>query len=111
MFKSKGICVNCQKAKPKLNSVCCQKCLDKKLFNQRARIGLIGEHSLEEMLIHQNNKCAICQVFLLKPQIDHNHKTLKIRGLLCSSCNVGIGLLKDDPNIIKVALDYVSKSY
>lgn len=39
--------------------------------------------------------------------MDHDHKTGKVRGLLCTPCNTGIGMLQDDPEIVKKALDYL----
>lgn len=39
--------------------------------------------------------------------VDHCHKTNKIRGLLCSSCNFMIGLSKDSPIILRKAADYL----
>ena len=39
--------------------------------------------------------------------IDHNHKTGKVRGLLCGSCNTGIGLLKDSPDVLDAAIEYL----
>lgn len=39
--------------------------------------------------------------------IDHCHKTGKVRGLLCKTCNTGIGHLKDDPNILRSAINYL----
>jgi hypothetical protein len=41
--------------------------------------------------------------------IDHDHKSGKVRGLLCSCCNTGIGFLKDDPRIMRKAADYVER--
>ena len=42
--------------------------------------------------------------------IDHDHKTGKLRGLLCHQCNVGIGNFKDDVNILMNAILYLSRS-
>ena len=41
--------------------------------------------------------------------VDHCHSTGKIRGLLCNNCNRGIGLLKDKPDILRKAADYVEE--
>lgn len=65
----------------------------------------------------QNNLCKIC----LQPEtkinyrtgkinrlsIDHCHKTRKIRGLLCVTCNMGLGHFKDNPLLLQRALDYL----
>ena len=66
-----------------------------------------------EMSKLQNHKCLICgrhkSEFKKCLCVDHNHDTGKIRGLLCSNCNMALGLLKDDINIIKNMVDYVLK--
>ena len=41
--------------------------------------------------------------------IDHDHKTGKLRGLLCHQCNIGIGNFKDDVNILMNAILYLSR--
>jgi hypothetical protein len=51
--------------------------------------------------------CEICQKEL-PLAIDHCHERNLFRGLLCSACNCAIGLLKDDPKIIKNAARYVA---
>lgn len=43
-----------------------------------------------------------------KPHIDHDHKTGRIRGVLCSNCNIGIGYFKDDPDLLASAIDYLT---
>jgi Recombination endonuclease VII len=42
--------------------------------------------------------------------VDHDHKTGKVRGLLCHPCNAGIGLLKDNPELLVAAANYLMKS-
>lgn len=65
------------------------------------------------MFEKQNGKCAICQdpfETRKKTHIDHCHSTMKIRGLLCSNCNLGIGNLKHNPQILTAALQYLISS-
>lgn len=56
----------------------------------------------------QKNKCAICGK-LKKLQVDHNHKTGKIRGLLCQNCNFVLGFVKDKINILKKSILYLKR--
>ena len=39
--------------------------------------------------------------------VDHSHRTGVVRGILCSSCNKGIGFLRDDPTLALRAADYL----
>lgn len=77
---------------------------------RKSRYGLTKEN-FEDMIKKQNNKCAICNlVFIITPRIDHCHKSNKIRGLLCNTCNSGIGLLKDNPKILRKAAQYIERN-
>ena len=76
----------------------------------KANYGIsLDEYS--QMLEAQDNQCAICgtlySVNTKTFHVDHCHKTRKVRGLLCSKCNRGIGLLQDDPTILSKAIDYL----
>jgi nitrate/TMAO reductase-like tetraheme cytochrome c subunit len=68
------------------------------------------------MLKKQNNKCKICSVkfnennFKSKSCVDHCHTTHKIRGLLCRSCNVGLGHFKDNTNLLTTAITYLEEA-
>jgi len=62
------------------------------------------------MLGAQSGSCAVCQIAPLpgkKLVVDHNHKTGKIRGLLCYQCNSAVGLCKDNPSILRRAAQYL----
>ena len=65
------------------------------------------------LLESQNYKCAICgsketgRIDIKYFNVDHCHKTGKIRGLLCHSCNRMLGDAKDDPNILSKGIDYL----
>lgn len=58
----------------------------------------------------QGGRCAICGLI---PQgclnVDHDHDTDEVRGLLCAPCNMAIGLLRDNPEIIKAAAEYLER--
>lgn len=52
--------------------------------------------------------CEICgSIEDLK--IDHDHSTLKIRGVLCHHCNVAIGHMRDSPDRLRQAANYLEK--
>lgn len=62
----------------------------------------------DSLLKKQKNRCAICRkMFSETPDIDHCHKTGKNRGLLCSSCNLGLGHFKDNVKFLKTAIKYI----
>ena len=71
-----------------------------------------------KMFIEQNGCCAICDTHITDINhkhkkhlcIDHNHETGKVRGLLCDSCNRGIGLLKDNYKILIKAANYLKSN-
>jgi hypothetical protein len=63
----------------------------------------------------QNGKCAICGIVFFKDSIsypaDHCHKYGFVRGILCDSCNRGLGQFRDDINILKSAILYLEEFY
>ena len=69
------------------------------------------------MFKFQDGKCAICKsedIGSNAPKhnhfcVDHNHETGEIRGLLCFPCNRCIGQMKDDPERLRSAADYVER--
>lgn len=58
----------------------------------------------------QKGLCAICnkEEINRRLSVDHCHKTLAVRGLLCRSCNLAIGYLNDDIKLFKKAIKYLS---
>jgi hypothetical protein len=64
----------------------------------------------EYMLEDQGGLCQICQQEMTPPVVDHDHATGVVRGLLCVTCNAGIGMLKDDRELLQRAVDYLSKT-
>ncbi len=65
----------------------------------------------DAMLEGQNRACAICgkhsESMTRRMCIDHDHVTGKVRGLLCTQCNAGLGLFKDNVEHLVSALHYL----
>ncbi len=71
----------------------------------------LTEEAYRELRESHAGKCAICGGNGGKQGlgIDHSHSTGVVRGLLCSSCNAAIGMLRDDIFLMHRAIDYVEK--
>lgn len=69
----------------------------------------ISIHDYEAMLHAQGGVCAICGAAPKKKPlvVDHDHKTGKVRGLLCNGCNSGIGHFRDDITALDAAATYL----
>ena len=82
-------------------------------YNLR-RYGL-DEYDYEAMLKRQGGACAICGT--ADPgagrehfSVDHDHRTGRVRGLLCNSCNKGLGSLGDTADAVARALAYLRRA-
>lgn len=70
----------------------------------------------EAIMLYNKPDCDICQVELTFDRssrqrcIDHDHRTDEVRGVLCNSCNVGLGVFKDSPLILKKAIEYLNEN-
>lgn len=68
----------------------------------------------EAMLVAQGMCCAICGRVKCttgrRLAVDHCHTTGKVRGLLCSACNTGIGMLQEDEAVLNQAIRYLTKN-
>jgi hypothetical protein len=92
----------------------CIECSDKSKVGSRARWLLkrygLTEEEFEDILIAQDYKCGLCRRAFsedFKPHVDHDHRTLVVRGALCAGCNSALGRLGDDEAGLQAALDYV----
>ena len=70
----------------------------------------ITAQEYDNMSDAQEGLCAICE----KPNesgnllsVDHSHVTGEVRGLLCQSCNLGVGKFFDNPSLLRKAADYL----
>jgi hypothetical protein len=70
----------------------------------------IEEH--EALFAKQKKRCGICKSLTSNGKgfhTDHCHKTRKVRGILCSSCNLMLGHAKDNIVTLKAAIKYLNK--
>lgn len=80
-----------------------------KKFKLKQKYNLTIEE-YEGMQKQQDYKCKICnRSFTDKvvPYVDHCHKSGKIRGLLCITCNSGLGMANDDIKILSNMINYL----
>ena len=68
---------------------------------------------VEAMLKEQNHSCKICGLFegdapKCRLYVDHDHKTNKVRGLLCQNCNNCLGHAKENIETLVAMIEYLS---
>jgi hypothetical protein len=76
----------------------------------------VSPEQFAEMLDEQGRACAICGstdwpggAKTNAPHVDHDHETGAVRGLLCGSCNKGLGFFQDDPERLLAASRYLER--
>lgn len=78
-------------------------------LRQRAWKYGIKPEQIKAMFDKQKGICLVCKVQKAR-DIDHCHKTGKVRGMLCGRCNTGLGMLGDDINNLKNAILYLERN-
>jgi len=95
---------------------CCTQCRGKNSYYKR-NYG-IDDVGLGQMKKQQDYKCYLCgsDGFLIgknnhteRRAVDHDHKTGKVRKLLCHNCNRALGLFKDNSELMRKAASYVEE--
>ncbi len=67
----------------------------------------LTELDYDRVISEQGGKCAICQTPLKNGQVDHEHSTGAVRGILCRACNLGLGHAQDSPDVIERGVSYL----
>jgi len=101
-FINSNNCVECDKI------IIARHKLSIKFSRIKKQYGLTKDQYLQ-LVKDQGSSCKICNLFIedhFKLHIDHSHKTKKVRGLLCSRCNQGIGLLDHNSKLFYKAALY-----
>lgn len=78
----------------------------------------ISIDAYEALLEKQRYRCAVCNDKIksgagkssCSAVVDHCHSTNRVRGILCNRCNRGLGLLRDNPEILAAAISYLRSS-
>jgi hypothetical protein len=121
-------CPTCKEAKPpdefykSKSTVCCRTChkkycqkyyrersLNRNKWDMRSKKYGVSIEVLAEMDKKQEGRCAICQREYKTPHLDHCHVTGKVRGLLCSACNKGLGFFGDELDHLQAAVNYLKE--
>ena len=120
-------CIQCGSTVRYIKNRKCVRCIDsrrhrydtpeyKRAYNRKSLYGISSEDT-KSLLGDQGGRCPICGKMLniLEGrklfQIDHDHKTNKIRGILCSQCNTGLARFNDDPQTLHKAILYLEKAH
>lgn len=69
----------------------------------------LSAHDFAELLKSQDYACAICEEAPESgPMVDHDHVTGRVRAILCSACNTGLGHFRDRPDLLAKAAAYLA---
>ena len=75
----------------------------------------INVDQYDKMVYDQGGRCLVCKEIPLSKKgkvglhVDHDHLSGRIRGLLCHGCNVALGHLKENEDIVRNLLSYIQK--
>ena len=65
---------------------------------------------LDVLKMYKVDTCEICNNYMDKKCIDHDHITGKVRGMICQNCNVLLGHAKDNTDILQKCIKYLNES-
>ena len=102
----KGVCTECGLNPLAENRRYCEPCLISRKIKKFGSFGLTPE-----LLLSWGNCCHICKKSgkVYEMTVDHDHNSLLVRGLLCGSCNKGLGYFKDDQRLLSEAARYLAE--
>ena len=138
MKRIRGYCNNCAAPRygaRKTENPLCRKCdierrnverqhpnshIAKREARMKKKYGLeYGEY--EKLWEESRGLCKLCGISLTRPErskgqvlsaacVDHCHTSGKIRGLICNGCNKGLGLFKDNIDLLQKAINYLKEN-
>ena len=91
----------------------------KERWKNRKVIGITFDkgtkHAAKASLLENVKECPICKISFTKMDVknihlDHDHSTGKVRGVLCFSCNAGLGQFRDSVDNLRSAIEYLNNN-
>ncbi len=104
-FTASNNCVACNKAALARDK-------ERRRWSRLFREYGLTEKGFNDLLLRQGSLCAICECALSDLSaihVDHCHASGLVRGLLCGRCNQAIGLFREDADVMRKAIAYVSR--
>ncbi len=92
-----------------------RKLLEKREYERGRNLRKYGITFAQALAMYefQDNKCAIClrdvQPLTRDFAVDHNHTTGLVRGILCTRCNTGLGMFRENPFSLGRAMEYLKR--
>lgn len=90
----------------------------RRIHDKRFRFS-VAENEIDDMRRAQAGRCALCKRVMVRrvdgPEqgnlecLDHCHTTGRVRGLLCTRCNLTLGAFNDDPTLFSLAIRYLTE--
>jgi hypothetical protein len=132
-MRTPAVCPQCSGEMARKDSKSCWSCYKKnnsrtkprkdyaRNWHLQKKYGLTSE-DFDVYWIAGKGRCFICEKKLEMPKsgqgqgldvvaVDHDHKSGRIRGLLCNACNKGLGFFNDDIELLKKATKYMEMNH
>jgi hypothetical protein len=104
------LCKHCNKefVKEMFKQKWCKICVPNKIARSIMQRYNISYPEYLEIIKENSGKCPICYRKMDNPVVDHDHKTGKVRGIICNHCNTCLNLIEDSDKLQR-ALNYLNK--
>lgn len=104
-----GLCTECGRAPHRPMLTRCPECSARHAAKSSGHGIQLAERA--KLLAEQGGRCPVCsrEIDLTGSNVDHDHDTGRIRGLICGRCNVAMGWFQDDPELLEAAALYLRR--
>jgi hypothetical protein len=114
-FRASGSCVARAVHKSKDTRNPRYRLSQRKYLDYLQQVWNLSAEQYEEMIARQDGKCFLCLTPIPETStgrlvVDHDHETGAMRKAICHSCNVGLGMFYDKPELLRKAAEYIEES-